>query len=127
VLIEQPITVPALNHARTPDVSRCVVERFGFWPLRQRQGRRVTVMGEHMDYADIEFGGLLDAVDSAYRRMRVLVIDALAPGERMETAPLTPAQRQAVDAFAVAEDRLRVYRSVRHTISLLPDQVTVTT
>jgi hypothetical protein len=84
------------------------------------------VMGEHMDHADIEFGGLLDAVDCAYRRMRVLVIDSLAPGERLETAPLTTAQRQAVDAFAIAEDRLRIYRSVRHTISLLPDQVTLT-
>jgi hypothetical protein len=78
-----------------------------------------------MDQADIEFGGLLDAVDSAYRRMRVLVIDSLPPGERVETAPLTPGQREAVDAFAVAEDRLRVYRSVRHTISLLPDQITL--
>jgi hypothetical protein len=84
------------------------------------------VMGEDMDHADIEFGGLLDAVDSAYRRMRVLVIDALAPGERLETAPLSVAQRQAVDAFAIAEDRLRIYRVVRHTISLLPDQVTLT-
>jgi hypothetical protein len=63
-------------------------------------------------------------VDSAYRRMRVLVIDSLAPGERMETAPLSQTQREVVQAFAVAEDRLRVYRSVRHTISLLPDTVT---
>jgi hypothetical protein len=76
-----------------------------------------------MEYADIEFGGLLDAVDSAYRRMRVLVIDSLPPGQRMETSPLSRMQREAVDAFAVAEDRLRVYRSVRHTISLLPDEV----
>jgi hypothetical protein len=79
-----------------------------------------------MNQVDIEFGGLLDAVDSAYRRMRVLVIDSLPPGERLETASLTPDQREAVDAFAVAEDRLRVYRSVRHTISLLPDQITMT-
>jgi hypothetical protein len=77
-----------------------------------------------VEQVDIEFGGLLDAVDSAYRRMRVLVIDSLAPGERMETAPLSQTQREVVQAFAVAEDRLRVYRSVRHTISLLPDTVT---
>jgi hypothetical protein len=76
-----------------------------------------------MDHEDIEFGGLLDAVDSAYRRMRVLVIDSLPPGERVETAALTPAQRHAVEAFAAAEDRLRTYRSVRHTISLLPEQL----
>ena len=79
-----------------------------------------------MDHTDLELGGLLDAVDTAYRRMRVLVIDTLAPGERLETADLSPSQRQAVDAFAIAEDRLRTYRSVRHTISLLPDQVTLT-
>jgi hypothetical protein len=78
-----------------------------------------------MEQADIEFGGLLDAVDSAYRRMRVLVIDSLPPGERMETAPLSQTQREAVEAFAIAEDRLRIYRSVRHTISLLPEHVTL--
>jgi hypothetical protein len=78
-----------------------------------------------MEHTDIEFGGLLDAVDKAYRRMRLLVIDQLQPGERMETARLSPDQRQAVDDFAFAEDRLRVYRSVRHTISLLPEQVTL--
>jgi hypothetical protein len=78
-----------------------------------------------MEHADIEFGSLLDAVDSAYRRMRVLVIDELPPGQSVETAPLSDAQRQAVAAFAVAEDRLRVYRSVRHTISLLPETVSV--
>jgi hypothetical protein len=74
---------------------------------------------------DIEFGGLLDAVDTAYRRMRVLVIDQLPPGERVETARLSAEQQRAVDAFAVAEDRLRTYRSVRHTISLLPEQISV--
>jgi hypothetical protein len=76
-----------------------------------------------VEQVEIEFGGLLDAVDSAYRQMRVLVIDSLAPGERIETAPLSQTQREVVQAFAVAEDRLRVYRSVRHTISLLPDTV----
>jgi hypothetical protein len=75
-----------------------------------------------MDYTD-EFGELLDAVDAAYRQMRVQVIDLLPPGVHPETAALSPEQQAAVQDFAVAEDRLRVYRSVRHTISLLPDQV----
>jgi hypothetical protein len=74
---------------------------------------------------DVQFGGLLDAVDAAYRRMRVLVIDQLVPGERVETARLNAEQQQAVDAFAIAEDQLRTYRSVRHTISLLPEQISV--
>jgi hypothetical protein len=82
-------------------------------------------MGARMDHTEIEFGGLLDAVDAAYRRMRVLVIDRLAPGEHPETARLNLEQLGAVEDFRVAEDRLRVYRSVRHTISLLPDQVPV--
>jgi hypothetical protein len=76
-----------------------------------------------MEPTEIELGALLDAVDAAYRRMRVLVIDQLAPGERPETARLNLEQLCAVKDFTVAEDRLRVYRSVRHTISLLPDQV----
>jgi hypothetical protein len=79
-----------------------------------------------MDHTE-EFGELLDAVDAAYRRMRALVIDQLAPGERPETAPLNLEQLGAVTDFTVAEDRLRVYRSVRHTISLLPDQIPVAT
>jgi hypothetical protein len=80
-----------------------------------------------MDHTEIEFGALLDAVDAAYRRMRVLVIDQLAPGERPETAALNLEQLGAVQDFTVAEDRLRIYRSVRHTISLLPDQIPVPT
>jgi hypothetical protein len=80
-----------------------------------------------MDHTEIEFGALLDAVDAAYRQMRVLVIDQLAPGQRPETARLNLQQLGAIEDFTVAEDRLRVYRSVRHTISLLPDQVPVPT
>jgi hypothetical protein len=78
-----------------------------------------------MDRTAIEFGDLLDAVDAAYRRMRVLVIDELEPGEAPETARLNLEQLGALKDFAEAEDRLRVYRSVRHTISLLPDQIPV--
>jgi hypothetical protein len=78
-----------------------------------------------MDHTETELGALLDAVDAAYRRMRVLVINQLEPGERPEDARLNLEQLGAVHDFSVAEDRLRVYRSVRHTISLLPDQIPV--
>jgi hypothetical protein len=78
-----------------------------------------------MNTSAVEFGELLDAVDAAYRRMRVLVIDELEPGEFPDASRLNLEQLNALNDFTVAEDRLRVYRSVRHTISLLPDLIPV--
>jgi hypothetical protein len=75
-----------------------------------------------MDPAMSELGVLLDAVDEAYRRMRLLVIDRLRPTERVDTVRLNSTQQRAVDAFARAEDQLRQYRSLSYAISLLPDQ-----